>query len=97
MNIYHNRERLYNSALLFSILVSPLSLSLCLLHPLLVSVFPLRHLQREMENQDAQANRFQQHMRRLDEDLKQNEGLLRRAHIEQKTTKVTILPITRQY
>uniref|UniRef100_A0A4W6DDU1 Structural maintenance of chromosomes protein 6 n=1 Tax=Lates calcarifer TaxID=8187 RepID=A0A4W6DDU1_LATCA len=54
----------------------------------------IRHLQREMENQDAQANRFQQHMRRLDEDLKQNEGLLRRAHIEQKTTKVTILPIT---
>uniref|UniRef100_A0A4W6DCL4 Structural maintenance of chromosomes protein 6 n=1 Tax=Lates calcarifer TaxID=8187 RepID=A0A4W6DCL4_LATCA len=47
----------------------------------------IRHLQREMENQDAQANRFQQHMRRLDEDLKQNEGLLRRAHIEQKTTK----------
>uniref|UniRef100_A0A4W6DD73 Structural maintenance of chromosomes protein 6 n=1 Tax=Lates calcarifer TaxID=8187 RepID=A0A4W6DD73_LATCA len=38
----------------------------------------IRHLQREMENQDAQANRFQQHMRRLDEDLKQNEGLLRR-------------------
>uniref|UniRef100_A0A4W6DE20 Structural maintenance of chromosomes protein 6 n=1 Tax=Lates calcarifer TaxID=8187 RepID=A0A4W6DE20_LATCA len=50
----------------------------------------IRHLQREMENQDAQANRFQQHMRRLDEDLKQNEGLLRRAHIEQKTTKLEL-------
>ncbi|KAG8011310.1 Structural maintenance of chromosomes protein 6 [Nibea albiflora] len=47
----------------------------------------IRHLQREMENQEAQANRFQQQMRKLNEDIKQNEGLLRRTHIEQKTTK----------
>ncbi|XP_023256280.1 structural maintenance of chromosomes protein 6-like [Seriola lalandi dorsalis] len=47
----------------------------------------IRHLHREMENQKAQANRFDQQMRKLDEDIKQNEGLLRRAHIEQKTTK----------
>ncbi|XP_071335380.1 structural maintenance of chromosomes protein 6 [Trachinotus anak] len=47
----------------------------------------IRHLQREMENQKGQANRFQQQMRKLDEDIKQNEGLLRRALIEQKTTK----------
>ncbi|KAG7244154.1 hypothetical protein INR49_004227 [Caranx melampygus] len=47
----------------------------------------IRHLKREMENQTAQANRFQQQMGKLDEDIKQNEGLLRRAHIEQKNTK----------
>uniref|UniRef100_A0A3B4V0F1 Structural maintenance of chromosomes protein 6 n=1 Tax=Seriola dumerili TaxID=41447 RepID=A0A3B4V0F1_SERDU len=47
----------------------------------------IRHLHREIENQKAQANRFEQQMRKLDEDIKQNEGLLRRAHIEQKTTK----------
>ncbi|XP_068198387.1 structural maintenance of chromosomes protein 6-like [Antennarius striatus] len=47
----------------------------------------IRHLQREISNQMALADRFQQQMRRLDEDLKQNEGLLRRTHMEQKTTK----------
>ncbi|XP_070781824.1 structural maintenance of chromosomes protein 6 isoform X2 [Enoplosus armatus] len=47
----------------------------------------IRHLQREMENQRGQAARFQQQMKKLDEDIKQNEGLLRRTHIEQKTTK----------
>ncbi|XP_073349307.1 structural maintenance of chromosomes protein 6 [Pagrus major] len=47
----------------------------------------IRHLHREMENQEAQANRFQQQMRKLDEDIKQNEVLLRRTHMEQKTTK----------
>lgn len=47
----------------------------------------IRHLQREIENQKAQANRFQQQMRKLDDDIKQNQGLQRRAHIEQKTTK----------
>ncbi|XP_008299657.1 structural maintenance of chromosomes protein 6 [Stegastes partitus] len=47
----------------------------------------IRHLQREVENQEAQATRFLQHMKRLDEDIKQNEGLLRKAHMEQKTTK----------
>ncbi len=34
----------------------------------------LRHLQREIENQKAQASRFQQQMKKLDEDVKQNEG-----------------------
>uniref|UniRef100_A0AAQ6AHZ0 Structural maintenance of chromosomes protein 6 n=1 Tax=Amphiprion ocellaris TaxID=80972 RepID=A0AAQ6AHZ0_AMPOC len=51
----------------------------------------IRHIQREMENQEAQANRFQQHTKRLDEDIKQNDGLLRRTHMEQKSTKVTLL------
>ncbi|XP_030261656.1 structural maintenance of chromosomes protein 6 [Sparus aurata] len=47
----------------------------------------IRHLQREMENQEAQANRFRQQMKKLDEGIKQNEVLLRRTHIEQKTCK----------
>uniref|UniRef100_A0A669DUA3 Structural maintenance of chromosomes protein 6 n=1 Tax=Oreochromis niloticus TaxID=8128 RepID=A0A669DUA3_ORENI len=47
----------------------------------------IRHLQRELENQKAQATRFQQQMRKLDDDVKQNEGLLRRAHQDQKTIK----------
>uniref|UniRef100_A0A665WV21 Structural maintenance of chromosomes protein 6 n=1 Tax=Echeneis naucrates TaxID=173247 RepID=A0A665WV21_ECHNA len=51
----------------------------------------IRHLQREIENQRAQATRFQQQMRKLDDDIKQNEGLLRRALVEQKTAKVKIL------
>uniref|UniRef100_A0A8C5HJG2 Structural maintenance of chromosomes protein 6 n=1 Tax=Gouania willdenowi TaxID=441366 RepID=A0A8C5HJG2_GOUWI len=42
------------------------------------------------ENDRAQANRFQQQMRKLDEDIKQNESLLRRAHMEQKTTKLEL-------
>lgn len=63
----------------------------------LALLFSLSHLQREMENQKAQANRFQQQMKKLDEDIKQNEGLLRRTHIDQKTTKVTFLPLTNQY
>uniref|UniRef100_A0A8D0AG89 Structural maintenance of chromosomes protein 6 n=1 Tax=Sander lucioperca TaxID=283035 RepID=A0A8D0AG89_SANLU len=54
----------------------------------------IRHLQKEMENQKAQANRFQLQMKKLDEDVKQNDGLLRRTHIEQRTTKVTLLPLT---
>uniref|UniRef100_A0A7N6BR91 Structural maintenance of chromosomes protein 6 n=1 Tax=Anabas testudineus TaxID=64144 RepID=A0A7N6BR91_ANATE len=45
----------------------------------------IRHLQREIENQNAQADRFKQQMKRLDDEIKQNESLLRRAHIEQKT------------
>lgn len=53
--------------------------------------FSLRHLQRELENQRAQANSFQQQMKKLDDEVKQNEGLLRRTHIEQKTTKVPSL------
>ncbi|XP_074470796.1 structural maintenance of chromosomes protein 6 [Sebastes fasciatus] len=47
----------------------------------------IRHLQREMENQRGQANRFQQQMRKLDEDIKQNEVLLRRTQVEQRTAK----------
>ncbi|XP_039982045.1 structural maintenance of chromosomes protein 6 isoform X3 [Xiphias gladius] len=47
----------------------------------------IRHLQREMENQKAQATLFQQQMKKLDEDIKQNEVLLKRAHIEKKTAK----------
>uniref|UniRef100_A0A8C5HJI8 Structural maintenance of chromosomes protein 6 n=1 Tax=Gouania willdenowi TaxID=441366 RepID=A0A8C5HJI8_GOUWI len=47
----------------------------------------IRCLMGEIQNQEAQANRFQQQMRKLDEDIKQNESLLRRAHMEQKTTK----------
>ncbi|KAM4522033.1 structural maintenance of chromosomes protein 6 [Odontesthes bonariensis] len=47
----------------------------------------IRHLGRELENQEAQVARFKQQMKKLDEDIKQNDGLLRRAHNEQKTTK----------
>uniref|UniRef100_A0A672HEL5 Structural maintenance of chromosomes protein 6 n=1 Tax=Salarias fasciatus TaxID=181472 RepID=A0A672HEL5_SALFA len=49
----------------------------------------IRHVQREMENQEAQENRFKQQMTKLNENIKQNEALLRKAHVEQKTTKVT--------
>lgn len=52
-------------------------------------LLPLRHLQREIENQKAQANRYQQQTKKLDEDIKQNQALLRRADQEQRTTKVT--------
>ncbi|XP_047429650.1 structural maintenance of chromosomes protein 6-like [Mugil cephalus] len=47
----------------------------------------IRHLQRELENQRAQEKRFQQQMKKLDDDIKENEGLLRRAYMDQKTTK----------
>uniref|UniRef100_A0A2I4D4M6 Structural maintenance of chromosomes protein 6 n=1 Tax=Austrofundulus limnaeus TaxID=52670 RepID=A0A2I4D4M6_AUSLI len=47
----------------------------------------IRHLQRELENQNAHHTRFQQHMRKLDEDIKQNQVLLRRTHTEQKNIK----------
>lgn len=60
----------------------------------LVTLVSLRHLQREMENQEAQANRFRQQMKKLDEGIKQNELLLRRTHMEQKTCKVMLLPQT---
>lgn len=60
----------------------------------LIALFPLRHLQREIENQSAQANRFKQQMKKLEDDIRQNEGLLRRAHVEQKTAKVALLPLT---
>ncbi|KAL3052488.1 hypothetical protein OYC64_005102 [Pagothenia borchgrevinki] len=47
----------------------------------------IRHLQKELENQKAQATRFQQQMRKLDDDVKQNDGLLRRAQVEERTIK----------
>lgn len=53
--------------------------------------FSLRHLQREIENQRKQTAHIQQQIRRLDEDIRQNLELLRRAHTEQKATKVTHL------
>uniref|UniRef100_A0A8D3DEW8 Structural maintenance of chromosomes protein 6 n=1 Tax=Scophthalmus maximus TaxID=52904 RepID=A0A8D3DEW8_SCOMX len=53
----------------------------------------IRHLQKELENQEAQATRFQQQMKRLDEDIRQNEGLLRRAYTDQKTAKATKLQL----
>uniref|UniRef100_A0A3P9MZK2 Structural maintenance of chromosomes protein 6 n=1 Tax=Poecilia reticulata TaxID=8081 RepID=A0A3P9MZK2_POERE len=53
----------------------------------------IRHLQRELENQAGQEARFQQQMRKLDEDIKHNEGLLRKVLMEQKTTKATKLQL----
>ncbi|XP_033931820.1 structural maintenance of chromosomes protein 6 [Pseudochaenichthys georgianus] len=47
----------------------------------------IRHLQKELENQKAQATRFQQQMGKLDDDVKQNDGLLRRAQVEERTIK----------
>ncbi|XP_056150408.1 structural maintenance of chromosomes protein 6-like [Lampris incognitus] len=47
----------------------------------------IRHLKREVENQMAYATRFEQQMRKVEEDINRNEGLLRRAHMEQKKTK----------
>uniref|UniRef100_A0A1A7WF85 Structural maintenance of chromosomes protein 6 n=1 Tax=Iconisemion striatum TaxID=60296 RepID=A0A1A7WF85_9TELE len=55
----------------------------------------IRHLQRELENQNAQEACFMQQKTKLDEDIRQNEGLLRRANMEQKNTndKVTKLQL----
>lgn len=47
----------------------------------------IRHLQREVENQNAQATRSNHQLKKLDEDIKQNEMLLRRAYGEQRNTK----------
>ncbi|XP_061701916.1 structural maintenance of chromosomes protein 6-like isoform X2 [Syngnathoides biaculeatus] len=51
----------------------------------------IRHLQRELGTQQAQALVLQQKMRKLDEDIKQNEKLEERAHVEMKiaTDRVT--------
>ncbi|XP_019953345.2 structural maintenance of chromosomes protein 6 [Paralichthys olivaceus] len=46
----------------------------------------IRHLQREMENQKAQASHLEQQMRKSDDEFKKNEGLRRRAHTDQKKT-----------
>lgn len=47
----------------------------------------IRHLQRELENQNSQASRFNQQLRKLDDDVKRNDVLLRTAHVDQKTAK----------
>lgn len=59
-------------------------------------LFSVRHLQRELEKQKAQAHNNQQSMKKLDEDFKQNEGLLTRTHAEQKTAKVTFFTFNKQ-
>ncbi|XP_058469995.1 structural maintenance of chromosomes protein 6-like isoform X1 [Solea solea] len=46
----------------------------------------IRHLQKEIENQKAQATRIQQQIKKINEEIKQNEGLLRRTYMDQKTT-----------
>lgn len=47
----------------------------------------IRHLQRELENQKGLEDRFQREMEKLNNDVRQNEGLLRRAHMEERTTR----------
>nr|XP_057912174.1 structural maintenance of chromosomes protein 6-like [Doryrhamphus excisus]XP_057912175.1 structural maintenance of chromosomes protein 6-like [Doryrhamphus excisus]XP_057912176.1 structural maintenance of chromosomes protein 6-like [Doryrhamphus excisus] len=44
----------------------------------------IRHLQRELENQKAQASTLQHEIKKLDDDIRQNERLEKRAHSEQK-------------
>ncbi|XP_077388554.1 structural maintenance of chromosomes protein 6 [Festucalex cinctus] len=44
----------------------------------------IRHLQRELETQKAQASILQQQMKKLDEDIEQNEKLEKSAHTEMK-------------
>lgn len=53
----------------------------------------LRHLQRDIENQRAQKTQFMQQTEKLDEELRQNEGLLKRVCMEQKATKVICFTI----
>lgn len=55
----------------------------------------IRHQQSENENLRAKVNRFQQQIRKMDEDIKQNQMLLRRADAEKKTTnnKITKLQL----
>ncbi|RVE55821.1 hypothetical protein OJAV_G00229750 [Oryzias javanicus] len=47
----------------------------------------IRLTQRELENQKAQENRFQQQTRKLDDEIKQNEMLLKKCQMTQKSTK----------
>ncbi|KAM9798337.1 structural maintenance of chromosomes protein 6 [Neosynchiropus ocellatus] len=47
----------------------------------------IRHLRKEMENQKAQEARFDQQVRRLSDDIRQNQVLQRKTHMEQKSTK----------
>lgn len=54
------------------------------------AVPPLSHQHSENENLRAKANRFQHQIRKMDEDIKQNQVLLRRADAEKKTAKVRL-------
>lgn len=56
----------------------------------------IRHLTREIENNQAQEARFQQQMTRLDEEIGQNETLLRRAQREQKTAEENARKLQRE-
>ena len=47
-----------------------------------------RHLQKEMENQTAQVGCYQQRKQKVEEDIRKNEDLLKKAHVEQKKTQV---------
>ncbi|XP_072293423.1 structural maintenance of chromosomes protein 6 [Eucyclogobius newberryi] len=47
----------------------------------------IRHLQKELENQRGQVSRFNQQLGKMDDDIKQNESLLRRAHAEHRNAK----------
>ncbi|XP_019745400.1 structural maintenance of chromosomes protein 6 [Hippocampus comes] len=47
----------------------------------------IRHLQRELETQKAQAASLHQQMKRLDDDIKLNESLEKKAHAEIKNVK----------
>lgn len=47
----------------------------------------IRHLHRELENQRGQESRFNQQLRKLDDDIRENEVLLRRAQGEQRNAK----------
>ncbi|KAF7661396.1 hypothetical protein LDENG_00263060 [Lucifuga dentata] len=47
----------------------------------------IRHLQKATENHLAHQTHFQQHVKKVEDDIKQNEGLLRRALAEQRTAK----------
>ncbi|XP_033846628.1 structural maintenance of chromosomes protein 6-like [Periophthalmus magnuspinnatus] len=44
----------------------------------------IRHLQRELENQTGQSSRFNRQLKKMDDDVRQNDSLLRRAHAEQR-------------
>ncbi|CAL8392025.1 unnamed protein product [Arctogadus glacialis] len=46
----------------------------------------IRHLQREMENQTAQVGCYQQRKQKVEEDIRKNEDLLKKAHVEQNKT-----------
>lgn len=47
----------------------------------------ISHLRAELENQRAHMERFHQQRQKVHEDIRQNEDLLKKAHMEQKRTK----------